>query len=271
MTNDKNSAVPDSAMLEALQKDADIPHLPTQETYQFRMAVSGQGPLAYQWSDKPHRLLYDACSIIESQAAMRQPTQSDALLEGDTQTILYLLGVRHGREDERAKIAAEASQPTQSEDNCVECNGKGYAEIIDGCERPCDVCYGECFLRQPTQSDDEAYDLGKRDGYEKAVQDIDMLTGGDGEYCYSTIEGERHCPNVDTMKARIARRLRQFTQSDALREALGSVIALLDTQAEPPKSVVSVQDYARWANARIGLGLVMIAPRLRAALQEQSK
>ena len=107
MTDDKDSAVPDSAMLEALQKDADIPHLPTQETYQFRMAVSGQGPLAYQWSDKPHRLLYDACSIIESQAAMRQPTQSDALLEGDTQTILYLLGVRHGREDERAKIAAE--------------------------------------------------------------------------------------------------------------------------------------------------------------------
>ena len=72
--------------------------------------------------------------------------------------------------------------------------------------------------RQPTQSDDEAYDLGKRDGYEKAVQDIDMLTGGDGEYCYSTIEGERHCPNVDTMKARIARRLRQPTQSDAMLE-----------------------------------------------------
>jgi hypothetical protein len=46
---------------------------------------------------------------------VRQPTQSDALLEGDTQTILYLLGVRHGREDERAKIAAEASQPTQSD------------------------------------------------------------------------------------------------------------------------------------------------------------
>ena len=48
-------------------------------------------------------------------AAQQQPTQSDALLEGDTQTILYLLGVRHGREDERAKVAAEASQPTQSD------------------------------------------------------------------------------------------------------------------------------------------------------------
>ena len=268
MADDKDSAVPDSAMLEALQKDADIPHLPTQETYQFRMAVSGQGPLAYQWSDKPHRLLYDACSIIERQAAMRQPTQSDALLEGDTQTILYLLGVRHGREDERAKIAAEASQPTQSDALREALEKVITSSNLEKAHEIAATTLEE--LRQPTQSDDEAYDLGKRDGYEKAVQDIDMLTGGDGEYCYSTIEGERHCPNVDTMKARIARRLRQFTQSDALREALGSVIALLDTQAEPPKSVVSVQDYARWANARIGLGLVMIAPRLRAAL-DQSK
>ena len=80
------------------------------------------------------------------------------------------------------------------------------------------------YLSQPTQSDDEAYELGKRDGYESAVQDIDMLTGGDGEYCYSTIGGELHCPNVDTMKARIARRLRQPTQSDALREALEDLL-----------------------------------------------
>jgi hypothetical protein len=72
--------------------------------------------------------------------------------------------------------------------------------------------------RQPTQSDEEAYYLGKRDGYETAVQDIDMLTGGDGEYCYSTIEGERHCPNPDSMKARIAERFNsQPTQSDALK------------------------------------------------------
>jgi len=58
-------------------------------------------------------------------------------------------------------------------------------------------------LRQPTQSDDEAYELGMRDGYESAVQDIDMLTGGDGEYCCG---GERHCPDPDSMKARIAER-----------------------------------------------------------------
>ena len=234
MTNDKDSAVPDPASHPFGWEAKFVDHA-------WRVGMAGNLDTKHDASITVHDHYEDghtAKEIAEFVAAqynkaLRQPTQSDALLEGDTQTILYLLGVRHGREDERAKIAAEASQSTQS--------------------------------------DDEAYDLGKRDGYEKAVQDIDMLTGGDGEYCYSTIEGERHCPNVDTMKARIARRLRQFTQSDALREALGSVIALLDTQAEPPKSVVSVQDYARWANARIGLGLVMIAPRLRAALQEQSK
>lgn len=26
---------------------------------------------------------------------------------------------------------------------CPECGGKGYAEIIDGYERPCDACQGE--------------------------------------------------------------------------------------------------------------------------------
>jgi len=154
----------------------------------------------------------------------RQPTQSDALLEGDTQTILYLLGVRHGREDERAKIAAEASQPTQS--------------------------------------DDEAYDLGKRDGYEKAVQDIDMLTGGDGEYCYSTIEGERHCPNPDSMKARIAERFNsQPTQSDALREENERLRALL------ARTVNLAEVYAEGT----GTNFKEAMAEARAALQEQSK
>lgn len=73
------SSVVDNAALEAVKRDAGIPHLPTQKTYEFRLAVSGEGPLAYQWSDKPHRLLYDACSIIEREAALRQTTQSDAL------------------------------------------------------------------------------------------------------------------------------------------------------------------------------------------------
>jgi hypothetical protein len=184
-----------------------------------------------------------------------QPTQSDALLEGDTQTILYLLGVRHGQEDERAKIAAEASQPTQSDALREALEKVITSSNLEKAHEIAATTLEE--LRQPTQSDDEAYDLGKRDGYEKAVQDIDMLTGGDGEYCYSTIEGERHCPNPDSMKARIAERFNsQPTQSDALREALEAAPLIGRTE--------SVYDFMERQDA-------WLKGPYRAAMQEQSK
>ncbi len=48
-----------------LQRLAGIPHLPTDLTYELRLAVSGEGPRAYDWTDKPHRLLWDACGALE--------------------------------------------------------------------------------------------------------------------------------------------------------------------------------------------------------------
>jgi hypothetical protein len=59
---------PDNNALLQLQVDAGIPHTPTPLTYELRLAVSGEGPRAYDWSDKPHRLLYDACREIERNA-----------------------------------------------------------------------------------------------------------------------------------------------------------------------------------------------------------
>ena len=41
-------------------------------TDDYRNAVSGEGEygsLGYEWSDKPHRLVYDLCSEVESAAA----------------------------------------------------------------------------------------------------------------------------------------------------------------------------------------------------------
>lgn len=52
---------------------------------------------------------------------------------------------------------------------------------------------------------EEYGEIGERDGYERAVQDIDLLTGGDGEYRVST-QAARSCPDVATMKTRIAAR-----------------------------------------------------------------
>lgn len=48
-----------------VQRLAGIPHLPTDLTYELRLAVSGEGPRAYDWADKPHRLLWDACAALE--------------------------------------------------------------------------------------------------------------------------------------------------------------------------------------------------------------
>lgn len=66
-------------------------------------------------------------------------------------------------------------------------------------------------------AEEEAYELGLRDGYSKAIQEIDQLTGGDGEYRYCTNhDPERHCPDPETMKARIVERF-DSTQLDELR------------------------------------------------------
>jgi len=65
-----------SAELAKMQADSGTPHLPTQETYWFRKAMSGEGPRAFDWTDKPHRLVFDLCRIIEAQAALSRPSVS---------------------------------------------------------------------------------------------------------------------------------------------------------------------------------------------------
>lgn len=49
--------------------------------------------------------------------------------------------------------------------------------------------------------------IAERDGFSEAVQFIDLLTGGDGEYRYCAIPSERHCPDPVFMALRIAARL----------------------------------------------------------------
>lgn len=35
-------------------------------TSDYRLAPSGEGPLAYTWDDKPHRLVYDLCGEVDT-------------------------------------------------------------------------------------------------------------------------------------------------------------------------------------------------------------
>lgn len=54
--------------LAEMQQQADLLHPPTETTFVFRQAVCGEGPRAAEWQDKPHRLVYDLCQIIEAEA-----------------------------------------------------------------------------------------------------------------------------------------------------------------------------------------------------------
>jgi len=63
----------DIAERQKLQADAGLTHLPTELTYELRMAVTGHRAdeflsWGYQWTDKPHRLVYEACGVVEAQA-----------------------------------------------------------------------------------------------------------------------------------------------------------------------------------------------------------
>lgn len=52
-------------MKAALKRAAQIPNTPTDLTYECRKAVSGRGPRAYDWTDKPHRLVFDLSREVE--------------------------------------------------------------------------------------------------------------------------------------------------------------------------------------------------------------
>ncbi len=76
------------------------------EIQDYRNAPSGTGPLAAEWADKPHRLVYDLASEV---------TRLNADLE------------------EAVAILQRSAQ------NCVRCDGFGKVGYAFD-ERPCPVC-----------------------------------------------------------------------------------------------------------------------------------
>lgn len=58
--------------LKRMREDCGLPHLPTPLTYAYRQAISGEGPLAGEWADKPHRLVFDLCRAIEQVEAQQK-------------------------------------------------------------------------------------------------------------------------------------------------------------------------------------------------------
>ena len=74
-------------------------------------------------------------------------------------------------------------------------------------------------VRAAEADDDETYEIGKRDGYESAIQELDLATGGDGEFYGSTFPGET--VDVSVMQQRIIARFAALeAKLEKAREAL---------------------------------------------------
>lgn len=59
-------------------------------TDDYRKSPGGEGPLAYQWEDKPHRHVYDLCGAVEEQAA--EIASLRAALDAMTAALRHVIG-----------------------------------------------------------------------------------------------------------------------------------------------------------------------------------
>ncbi len=67
---------------EALRTRAVSIHGTTWTTWDYRVAPANEGPLAYDWSDKPHRLVYDLCDMLERICTQANPCQGRQEVDG---------------------------------------------------------------------------------------------------------------------------------------------------------------------------------------------
>lgn len=87
----------DLEALRAMKEAAGLKNLPTEFTFIMRQAIAGAGPRAYDWSDKPHRLVYDLCAALEAVASIPKPPISGV----ERSAVLDLLNPLHGSLDKQ--------------------------------------------------------------------------------------------------------------------------------------------------------------------------
>jgi len=121
------------------------------------------------------------------------------------------------------------------------------------------------------RDDEESYKVGVRDGYEEAVQDIDLMTGGDGEYRWST-EPERNTSDAPAMVANIEARFEELRVlrelADARAEAAEAKVAELERRASNAEDAVKERRNA-WKTDDLMIQLAGIR-HLLGKLQPQS-
>lgn len=92
--------------------------------------------------------------------------------------------------------------PARGDDGSI-LNPKAWQAMVDA--------YNRAAAAQDPDSEadnEETYQIGLRDGYEKGVQDADLRTGGNGEFvcCVGSDPDERHCPDPAAMLDRMSDR-----------------------------------------------------------------
>jgi hypothetical protein len=91
--------------------------------------------------------------------------------------------------------------------------------------------------------EEETYQIGYRDGYERGIQDADVRTGGDGEYFASTIPG-RGCPDPQTMLKRLSERHDALSALSEASTASGNLKSPKETRDEVIEKALSDMDDA---------------------------
>ncbi len=66
-------------------------------TQDYRIAPSGDGPQAFEWLDKPHRLVYDLCSEIDRLRKVISDLEEVEQLQADNADLLVGCRVYTGR------------------------------------------------------------------------------------------------------------------------------------------------------------------------------
>jgi len=125
---------------------------------------------------------------------------------------------------------------------------------------------------------EDGFNIGRRDGFSEAVQLIDTLTGGDGEYYASTLPG-RGCPDPDAMIANIVARHQHSastpsrdarTRAEAIRSAPLSEFVTLASSVNDSAPVMSVFAAPEWAELS-GDGQQWVAALVRETLARQAE
>lgn len=84
----------------------------------------------------------------------------------------------------------------------------------------CEMTGPEAFARHRLENADdeeETHKIGIDEGRQEMVREIDLATGGDGEFRYCMNgDPDRHCPDAEAMKARVLDRFSPATALSAL-------------------------------------------------------